>query len=855
MAELQRHDDAGTEHESLEPAPSRSRLGSNHHDLELPGCTPEPLMAYLKALGILRLVAEQKDRAARGWWKNDVFWLRSPGLFSGAQNDKEKRDALVKFFLEEYKPTPLVAPWNAGSGFYLKWDEKKNAFKKRDATEAVSKIESSTSDRFQRYREQIQAIKEVLNRSAKPFDPAKEIKAVRERGQREHWSAKKTKDEIKKLLDSQMLFAGTNGETLAIGKADKDALVREARSALLHDLALQWIDTAFVIRTGRKKNRVEAPLLGSGGNIGNSDFSARFMQLLADCVPLASGEAPSHESARSLLNAILGGPTAGLASLAVDQFYPGRAGGANMFQGLEAKPRLNPWDYVLMLEGAVMLRGAANKRLGNTVSESGFPFAVESTPAGFDSAGPGATRGEQWLPLWDRACTAGEIATLLAEGRSDLGRRRARTGVEFARAAASLGVDRGIRQFVRVQYQARFGDNYLANSLGRVGVVARDSVDLLHQLDRWRWLDGFCRAAGDKNAPPRFASALRRIDSAIFDFCKYGGAAFFQRIVIALGAAERELANVERFREDKKLKPLAGLSAEWIGAADDGSREYSVALALAGVHHEPDGPAEQPKIGPLRTNLEPVDWQKRCRAWAEKERCVVWNAADLATNLANVLQRRMMDGERAGCQRLPLDSPFSVPLDVIAAFIAGELDDARIEELIWGLMLIDTPRGDLAPAGMNQSRDGQRADPNPLPREYALLKLLFLPRPLVAERSGDKVYCRLARNGESGIVIRPEPRILPLLRAGRIGEACRIAAQRLRVSGLPPMPGPLLTGVMRDGAWAERIIEPRRAQRLAAALLIPISSKSVNRFVHLVCRADESAAAEALAFSAEGESE
>jgi|GEM_PF-2636811 hypothetical protein len=28
------------------------------HDLELPGCTPEPLMAYLEALGILRLVSE-----------------------------------------------------------------------------------------------------------------------------------------------------------------------------------------------------------------------------------------------------------------------------------------------------------------------------------------------------------------------------------------------------------------------------------------------------------------------------------------------------------------------------------------------------------------------------------------------------------------------------------------------------------------------------------------------------------------------------------------------------------------------------------------------------------------------------
>lgn len=826
-------------------------------DLELPGCTPEPLMAYLKALGILRLVSEQKDPAARGWWKNGAFWLRSAVLFGDTETDDAKRDALVAFFLKEYKPTPLVAPWNAGSGFYLKWDEKKNTFKKRDATEAVSKIESSTGDRFQRYREQIQAIKEVLKRSAKPFDPAKEIKDVRERAQREHWTTKRTKDEIKKLLDSQMLFAGTNGETLAIGKADKDALVCEARSGLLHDLSLQWIDTAFVIRTGQKKNRVEAPLLGSGGNIGNSDFSARFMQILTTCVPLASREAPSDESARLLRNAILAGPTAGLAPLAVDQFDPGRAGGANMFQGLEAEFRLNPWDYVLMLEGAVMIRGAANKRLGSTVSVSAFPFAVESTPAGFHSAGPDTTRGEQWLPIWDRACTAGEIATLLAEGRSEVGHRRVRTGVEFARAASSLGVDRGIRQFVRVQYQARFGDNYLANSLGRVDVVARDSVELLHQIDLW--LDRFRRAAGDKTAPPRFGSAVRRIDSTIFGFCKNGGAAFFQQILVALGAVERELANAERFRDDKKLQPLAGLSADWTGAADDGSREYKIALALAGVQHAPDRSGEQPKIGPLRANLEPVDWRKRCRAWAEKDRSVVWNAADLAANLVSVLARRMMDGARAGCERLPLTSRYTAPLDAIAAFLAGDLDDQRIEELIWGLMLIDTRRRHPPRAGMNQSRDRQRAAPNPLPREYALLKLLFLPRPFVPERSGESLKWRLAfllADGrmESGLIVRPEPRILPLLRAGRVGEACRIAAQRLRVSGLPPMPGPLPTGVMRDDNWLEGAMDSRRARRLAAALLIPISSKSVNCLVNLVCRG-EPAAAEAMALAAEGETE
>jgi CRISPR-associated protein Csx17 len=799
------------------------------HDIPLPGCTPEPLMSYLKALGILRLVSEQKDTEARSWWQNDVFWLRSPVLFKDittVEGRKEAHNAIGSFFLQEYRPTPIVAPWNGGSGFFLKWDEKKSAFKKRDATDALLKIESSKSKRLQRYREQIRAVKEVLEHSAKPVDPAGQINNVRDRGRRERWSEKKTKDEVKKLLDSQMLFAGTNGETLCIEKADKDAFVREARSDLLYDEAVQWIDTAFVVRIGQKKNRVEAPLLGSGGNIGNSDFSARFMRILSTCIPLTDGEAATPESEGLLRSAIFGGPTAGLAGLAADQFYPGRAGGANMFQGMEAGFRLNPWDYLLMLEGVILLRGAASKRFASGAPGSAFPFAVESTMAGFVSAGSDTTRGEQWLPLWERACTSGEIATLLAEGRSEIGNRRAKTAVEFARAAATLGVDRGIKQFVRIQYQARFGDNYLANALGRVEVLPRDSIDLVREVDPW--LDRFRSATtADKNAPIRFVAAIHSIDSAIFDFCRYGGKPFYQRILVALGHAERELALTEGKVGNSKIKPLVDLSQDWIDAANDNSPEFGVALALSQLLDT------DYKIGPLRANLEPVDWRRRCRTWAEKNRSVVWNPADLATNLADVLQRRMMDSQRNSCEHLPLASHFAASLETVATFIEGELDERRIEDLIWGLMLIDGSNG-------NPLRSSAiRASNIHLPREYALLKLLFLPQPLVAYRKGDRIIWRLAPEGESGILIRPEPRIPSLVRTGRVGEACQIAAQRLRVSGLSPMPGPVHGKVCDDQwvkEWRNREVDYRHAQHLAAALLIPVGSREINELVRLVCR-------------------
>ena len=66
----------------------------------LKGCAPTPLANYLKALGILRLVGEQADPQARGWWEGERFCLLTT----------LSKEELERFFLEDYAPTPLVAP-------------------------------------------------------------------------------------------------------------------------------------------------------------------------------------------------------------------------------------------------------------------------------------------------------------------------------------------------------------------------------------------------------------------------------------------------------------------------------------------------------------------------------------------------------------------------------------------------------------------------------------------------------------------------------------------------------------------------------------------------------------------------
>ena len=80
------------------------------HTHKLTGCAPIPLAHYLKALGVLRLVSEGPDPHAEGWWAGDVFHLRT----------SLPEAELCRFFLEEYRPTPIVGPWGTRIRFFCR---------------------------------------------------------------------------------------------------------------------------------------------------------------------------------------------------------------------------------------------------------------------------------------------------------------------------------------------------------------------------------------------------------------------------------------------------------------------------------------------------------------------------------------------------------------------------------------------------------------------------------------------------------------------------------------------------------------------------------------------------------------
>lgn len=715
----------------------------------LEGCTPEPLMSYLKALGVLRLVSEQADTQARACWRNDVFVLRST----------LDREGLIDFFLNRYQPTPIIAPWGARSGFFPGSSES-------TARKALETLVDSQNPRLSRYQAMVKEIKNVLDQLG-----------------------------LKKKASDQ----------------DKVGLMHACRDRLPIEV-LPWLDACYVLTA---TDRRYPPVLGTGGNEGSGSYVSGFAQCLVECVVERSQD---HSLSPALFRDKCAGATT---DQTPGHFAPGASGGANSGQGFEGPLKTNPWDYILCLEGTCLWASAVVRRFGqNGPNMAAFPFTVNVSGAGAtgldlrDSRKPKQAKrpvAEMWLPIWRRFSSLPEIRQLLSEGRASVGRRLAESGLDLAVAASSLGVERGIQEFRRVVFLMRNGQSFIGVPLGAFPVRERGQTHLLQEIDDWlRTFRQACRVGEQREPSARLLSTLHRIENSIFDFCLHGGTRLFQRILTALGRAERELARSDGKIGKQVVRPLAGLCHAWIAESNDGSPEFEIALALAGIY------AQKEKIGPLRVHLEPVDWQRACRAWADRDRSVVWASADLTANLSAVLVRRLMDAQKVACESLPLASRSPASLAAISAFLATQTDDRKIEDLLWALNLVQPAR--VPP--------GRLPDSPPLPRTYALLKLLFLPKPL--------------RIGQTEYNIPPEPQILPLLRADRIGEACRIAVRRLHSSGLMPMPHVRSGTAARDADWQEVNTSDISGKRLAAALLIPISDSDAANLAQLVLRPDMS---------------
>ena len=767
------------------------------NEILLEGCRAEPLASYLKALGAFRLLAMQRDPQSRAWWQGDCLALRT----SCSAED------LVDFLVRQYRPTPLVSPWLGGSGFYP-----------GDARVGLDAILGCKDARLDAYRTAIRTVEGWPEFEGGPLKVREALEGLRTiqaglKAGKEQMKVSGLLADLKRTyasvrrdpsagvgqdstVDSIAPVArarkGAVGKFLRVFKkartriqkdkrgAGKETLMARARSELPEEV-LPWLDAAFVLRPDA--GPACTPMLGSGGNEGRLDHSSNFAQHVSHLL-LGARQAEAASLARS---ALFGEVVPGLKVVKIGQLDPGRAGGFNQGREVETKEfTVNWWDYVLALEGVLMMASAACRR--STAEAAGFaaiPFTVASRAVGFTSAcARDDTRAETWLPLWSRPTGIVELKHLLSEGRSTVGRRPSRDGLDFSRAVATLGVDRGLSGFVRFAFLKRRGDSYIALPAGRADVRNEESLSLLCELDPLLdSVDRFVRMF-KKGAPARLAAARSQVDQAMFDLCQQPDPLRFQAVLRALGGLECLLAQRDRTAEARLMSPLSGLSPRWVLRAGD-SAEIRLAAALASI-----GRCGQ--VGPIRCNMAPIDPVRPYR-WASGNGQRAWFGNSVQEKLVGVLDRRLMDANRLGSSDLPLRAAAPVHAGDALPFLYGDTDDALLEKLLWAFTLV---RWDDEGSRDELRRTWQTPRVAlPLPRDWCLLKLLFMP---------GKVR---------GLSLRSEPRILGLLTAGRIVEACTVAVARLRSSGLIP----------RATDFGDGLNVP--CDRLAAALLFPVWNK------------------------------
>lgn len=791
--------------------------------LTLDACAPTPLASYLKALDVLRLLSsgassvtdEPADAYVRGWWGGERFHLRTT----------LGRDGVTEFFLHRYAPSPVIAPWNGRAGF-LEGEDGETS--RREGAVLMRMIEHSEADRLLAMRSTVRLLRG--NRHLSMFD---QLRA----------ESKRLAKEVKGLSgDAKRVCLERKRGVDARAKRVKGMLIPGLRSAIARGHA-EYVDSCVAVNS--EDRAAMAPLLGAGGLDGSRDFGVRFAAELGAVFDFHTGMPHSRTGADLSLS--LFGHTARLSAKgSIGQFSPGDTG-PNASTGYSGTNPLNPWDLILTMEGAIVFGGAITRQWGaRAKGGAAFPFtfdAINAGAGGFSADDPHRPRGEIWTPLWTKPALFHEVRAVFSEGRLTIAGRTARNGLDAARAVSRLGASRGIKSFERYSLiQPGSSLPYQATPVGRHHAPQRPRLDLAGELERGGWLQSARRGSKKKTAPARARAAMARLEDALFATTEKGsGRRGSQHALLALGKFIEWLVSAnEAFRKDIPPPPL--LSRAWLRRADDGTPEFRVAAAMASLgirsasatadgdqeNAQPTGAPAPPMaahLAPLtrtardgfeaRTFFQRRRLRKR-RAWAEGgPPTVVWGHGRLVPNMIAVLERRLLEVPIRGLKEKPLGGAGLARLSDVTAFLNEDFDDARCSELLAGMVWA---RPTWFPKGAAEADNGvERLD---VPFAYAALKPLFSTDAALASAGAIP----------GGATLPIPPGLVTRLRAAgpatggaSTDRAVNAAFSRARSSGLPSPFDPMRTGGRSSAEPTGRMGAGIRADRLAAALLIPVS--------------------------------
>ncbi len=715
--------------------------------ISLYGCSTDLLINYLKSLGVFRLLAKQNDSNVKACWEDNVFRIYT----------NLNEDQVIEFFLNEYSPSPITAPWNGGSGFFGK-----------KAEEHVIAIEQSDLPRLAKYRKTLAKFREIF----------------------EEMGIENKLSEDKNL---------------------KSKMLQRTRQVIDED-ALEVMDALYMLTTDPTKDgqitSQFGSLWGSGGNDGNLEFTNTFMGYLRMVIPFTNTIDKRTQKELNLseqrLRASLFKTVAPLAiDGGVGQFFPGGAGGVNLAMGYEGKSLINPWDYVLALEGAVLFAGSVSKRLDTSVSaKAAFPFSVATTAAGWGTLASNEegsrSRAEVWLPVWSKPASLLSVRYLFSEGRVQVGKRKAENGLDFARAVVSLGVDRGIDSFQRIGIVSgdRFGKMSFAVNLGYFPVNYHQDIRLLDEIDDW--LNRWRSFAGSKGIAARYRTVLRNMEDAIFRYAQFGRKQDLTSVLINLGIAEQSL----RYLLDQEVCTPLTLSYRWINAADDGTVEFRLAAALASVGEIINNEGIT-VVGSIREFFEPVQRTSDRRKF-EWNNEIKMQGVSFTERLLYAMKRRIIKSEQYNCAWWPLAGKYNLGLSDVNCYLNGQVDINRVEKLFASLMLIDWSKYDGEPVFQTEE---VVIDP-----AYAVLRLVFWPGTLLINNNSYQIAKEIS--------------LINYLSTGELSRALAKSIRRLRSSNLNVKIKPELIN--------NYVCDQQKAQRLGASMLIPLSSKELPLLYNFV---------------------
>jgi CRISPR-associated protein Csx17 len=744
-----------------------------------PGLRPEPLASYLAGLGLIRVLGEQADSAATAAWTPDGLAISTTV------------EDIAAWLAGEYVPTPVLSPWNNGSGF---------GPKDKEPLRAIKALLAHPSPRLAPLRDAIPLAMQV-------------VREARDKG----WTA----------------------ETAAGG--NKHRVVQELRNRC-PDPMVAWID-ATVVLTGQDEQSFP-PLLGTGGNDGRLDFSTNFHQRLLEVIGKSDSErAQSLVRARDLLD---GTEAEQLVGAAIGQFDPGAAGGPGSSRFGAAGSLVNPWEYILLVEGALLFAASTvrkNQHYRPGEERAAMPFTVYSSPGGSASGAVGEeSRGEVWTPVWSEEFTLPEIRQLFAEARASWRGRPARRAVDFYAATRTLGVARGISEFTRYGLQRRNGLAFAAVPLDRIAVREKSEVRLAAEVEDWTsWISG-------SDASTAIGEARRRFDETHLEYARDGGAPRLARLLAALTSLEQAVGRSGRARDAVPVRrpPRAGEFLEFL-AAHDPPAELRIAAGLASCATvQGTDPAREPPRT-MRQILLPIDPPgpgERARLaghWRDGAVVPGFGLRPLWQVLADVLTWRSRTAAAEPGQQKFRGVPafragIPVPAADLHALASGDIDEATVDLWLRACLALDW---------FGVSQTWPASDPAvPVPT-LGLLHPLALGLTSAEARTAACAGSAVLAQESAGREADREPKLAlrpdwaARLTAGQVHAVHAEAVGRLRQAGWNAVPAPpgdgAANGARIAAALVPRCLNPWRVLRKLAAPIphpddaaIPESSESID---------------------------